>query len=1021
MEQGFLLPKTEPKLIAMHVTPDKKQYTKWKLLCLLFCIGFATAGMAQQNKLSIKGILVNETGEIVPNATVHIANKDSSFSKQVKADDKGIFSFYNLNPGDYHIRVSSVGYVPAANNEIRYDGNNVLTFTFNLTSVSSKLNEVVVVGYGTDSRKNISSSITSVSSEDFNKGVYSDPLQMLQGKVAGLTITRSGDPNVGSSILLRGPSTLRDGANEPLVVIDGVPGADINSVAPGDIATIDVLKDAAATAIYGNRGANGILMVTTKRAKKGQARLAYDGYVSMDKVSKRIEMLSGDQVYQFLANNSQSLSPKDDLHANTDWQKAVQRSTAMSTNHNLSMSGGNQGTVYAASLNYFKQEGILKNSGVERVTGRLFLEQQAFDNKLKLGFNVMNSVNNATTNPAQATVLSQSLRYLPTVPVYNPDGTYFENRDHSGYYNPVALQNNAFEKDVTNNLLASFTAALKLPAGFSYNLSATYKNTSIDTKQYLTSYLGVMGIGVLGGQATRTFYKNNSKIFENFLNYENKFGDHSIKALIGYSYQKDVNGDGFTASNSNFISDDLSYNYLGSGSPAASYAYNWGPNSYREKYLISDYGRLNYNYADKYLLQASIRHDGSSVFGINNRWGYFPSASAAWRVINENFMNRQRIFNDLKLRVGYGVTGNSNGIDVLTPLQLIGPFGTEQGPGLNGPVSVIGVLQNPNPDLRWEKTTMVNAGLDFALLKNRLSGTLEVYSKTTSDLIWNYTTPTFVVTKATANVGKMRNTGIELTLNGAVVDNKNFSWNSSLNLSHNLNKIVSLTNSIFILDSINTASGTGAGQSVSWLQLLKPGLPIGQFFTFKYAGKDANGITQFYDHTGKVVTDLTTLSNSIDYYRLGNAQPKLQLGWSNSFRYKNFDLSVFVRSTIGNKIYNQTRAELFRPSTVTTYNIPVAAFNESVKDAYDNFNSSRFLENGSYLRLDNATLGYTFKKPVKSIQSIRLYATGNNLFVITNYSGIDPEVSLSGLTPGIDVSSYYPKIRSFMFGANITF
>jgi iron complex outermembrane receptor protein len=530
-----------------------------------------------------------------------------------------------------------------------------------------------------------------------------------------------------------------------------------------------------------------------------------------------------------------------------------------------------------------------------------------------------------------------------------------------------------------------------------------------------------MGIGVAGGQATRTSYKNNSKIFENFLNYENKFGAHSVKALIGYSYQKDVNGDGFTASNSNFISDDLSYNYLGSGSPASSYAYNWGPNSYREKYLISDYGRLNYNYADKYLLQASIRHDGSSVFGANYRWGYFPSASAAWRVINENFMNSQHIFNDLKLRVGYGVTGNSNGIDVLTPMQLIGPFGTEQSPGFNGPSGATGVVQNANPNLRWEKTAMVNAGLDFALLKNRISGTLEVYSKTTSDLIWSYTTQTFVITKTTANVGKMRNTGIELSLNVAAVDTKNFSWNSSLNLSHNLNKIVSLTNSIFILDSINTAGATGAGQTNATLQLLKPGLPIGQFFTFKYAGKTDDGITQLYDRNGKVVTDFTKISNSVDYYRFGNAQPKLQLGWSNSFRYKNFDLSVFVRSTIGNKIYDQTKAELFRPSTVTTYNIPVAAFNESVKDAYDNFNSSRFLENGSYLRLDNATLGYTFRKPAKSIQSIRLYATGNNLFVITNYSGIDPEVSLSGLTPGIDVSSYYPKIRSFMFGANITF
>ena len=1021
MEQGSLLPETEPKLIAMHETPNKKRYTNRLFLCLLFCLGFASAGMAQQNKLSIKGILVNETGEIVPNATVYIANKDSSFSKQVKADDKGIFSFYNLSPGDYHIRVSSVGYVTAANNDIRYDGNNVLTFTFNLSAVSSKLNEVVVVGYGTDSKRNLTSSITSVGSEDFNKGVYSDPLQMLQGKVAGLTITRSGDPNVGSSIVLRGPSTLRDGANEPLVVIDGVPGADINSVAPGDIASIDVLKDAAATAIYGNRGANGILMVTTKKAKKGQARIAYDGYVSMDKVSNRIEMLTGDQVSQFLANNNQALSPKDDQHANTDWQKAIQRSTAVSQNHNISVSGGNGNTMYAGSVNYFKQEGILKNSDVERVTGRLFLEQTALDNKLKLGFNVINGINNATINPLQATMMSQALRYLPTVPVYNADGTYFENTNHSGYYNPVALQNNAFEKDETKNLIGSFTASLKLPAGFSYNFNASYKSTQTDTKSYTTSYLNTVGVsGVANGQANRTTYKNTSKILETFLNYEKKFGDHSVKVLAGYSYQKDVNGDGFAASNANFISDVLSYDYLGNGNTPPTYAINWGANKYREKLLISDYGRLNYSYADKYLLQASIRHDGSSVFGANNQWGIFPSASAGWRIINENFMSKQHIFNDLKLRVGYGITGNSNGIDALTALQYYGNSGTELFYYRGNYITPIGVLQNANPNLKWEKTAMLNAGLDFALWKNRISGTFEVYSKTTSDLIWDYPVSNRVVNKITANAGKMRNTGVELTVNVEAVNTKDFTWTSSLNMSHNFNKIISLTNNIYILDSINTASAGGAGLSNSTLQLLKPGLPVGQFFVFKYAGKTDDGRTQFYDHTGKIVDSISKLSNSVDYYRFGNAQPKVQLGWSNAFRYKNFDLNLFLRGTFGNKIYNQTKAELFRPSTVATYNIPVAAFNESIKDVNDNFNSDRFLESGSYLRLDNATLGCTFKNPIKSVQSIRLYATANNLFVITSYSGIDPEVNLSGLTPGIDVSSYYPKIRSFMFGLNIT-
>lgn len=1004
-----------------NTTPGKK-YLLWSCWCLLLCAGLPIAGMAQQPKLSIRGNLQTETGNAVPNATVLITNKDSSFSRQVKADEEGVFAVYGLKPGDYSINISSVGYASARYRNIHYDGNKVLTLTFNLTSTSNQLSEVVVVGYGTDSKRNLTSSITSVTAEAFNKGVYSDPLQILQGKVAGLTITRSGDPNVSASILLRGPSTLRDGANAPLVVIDGVPDADIDAVAPGDIATIDVLKDAAATAIYGNRGANGILMITTRKGKKGQPRIAYDGYVSIDKVSNRIEVMNSAQIQDFLAKNNQALSAADDGGADTDWQKVIQRNKAQSQSHNISVSGGSNNTMYAASGNYFKQEGIMIGSKVERYTGRLVIEQQALNNNLKLGFNVINSVNDATSSPAQGSAMSQALKYLPTVTPYRADGTYFENRDHNGYYNPLALMNNYSGKEQSKNLIANVNALVKLPAGFSYSLSASYKSSQSDSKSFRTGYYALIGQGNAGGEASRSSYSNRSSILETYLNYDKTFGEHTIKALVGYSYQKDVSGDGFAASNANFPSDDLSYYWLGWGNTPASYAIDWGSNRYREKLLISDYGRLNYSYADKYLLQASIRHDGSSVFGANQRWGIFPSVSAGWRIIEERFMRKQHLFDDLKLRVGYGITGNSNGIDALTPLQIYGSRGTEYFFYEGSWIIPIGVTQNANPDLKWEKTATLNAAIDFSLLKRRISGTLEVYSKTTSDLIWDYpvSTTRYPVNKITANAGKMRNTGIELTLNVEAVHGKDFTWSSSLNLSHNYNKIVSLTNDIYILDSINTAGAGGAGQSGGTIQLLKPGLPIGQFFLFKYAGKSDDGRTQFYDKSGKVQTDLTSLRNSVDYYQLGNAQPKMQIGWSNSFSYKNFDLSIFLRSTLGNKIYNQTRAELWRPSTVTWYNIPVSAKDESVTDVYSNFSSDRFIESGSYVRLDNATLGYTFKNPLKSIQSARIYVTGNNLFVITGYSGIDPEVNLSGLTPGIDNSSYYPKFRSFMFGLNVT-
>lgn len=935
------------------------------------------------------------------------------------------------------------------------EGNNTLVFSFvgyqkqevligNRTSINvsmkvenQSLDEVVVVGYGTQSRKNLTSAITTIKPEDLNKGAISDIGQLLQGKVPGLNITRSGDPNRAAAIILRGASSLRDGAQSPLFVIDGVPGADISLIAPDDIATMDILKDAAATAIYGNRAANGVIMVTTKRANKGQMQVSYSSYMAIDKVSKQYEMMDANQLKTFLTKNGQALSPEDDLGANTNWQDAVQRNSAISQNHNISFGGGNENTVYNASLNYFDQEGIVKSSALNRVVARLSIEQKAFNDNLKLGLSVTNSVSDAKLVPYRNTVLAQMLTYLPTVPVHNADGSFYDNFNKSSYYNPVSLIENAQERLKYKSLLGTFFAQLKLPLGFTYDVKLSYQNFQTNYGAYYNSYYtqyynnirstpeppgNPSFITLVGanGLATRNAYQNTQSLLETYLTWDKQIGDHSINAVLGYSWQESINGEGFQATSTNFPVDAVGYNNLSLGNPYAvnSFRVNYGGDNYQQVRLISDFGRLNYNYKNKYLVQASVRRDGSSVFGLNKQWGYFPAVGLAWRIDQEPFMDKQNVFTELKLRASHGVTGNSLGFSPYTTKLIYGNVGTFYYNGSQ--LSAIGALQNENPDLGWEKTATSNLGIDFAILKGKVSGTLEVYNKTTSDLIWTYPVSTVLYPNGslTANVGKMSNKGVEFTLNVNPIKTKNFSWNTTLNIAHNKNMIESLSNATLKSDSIKIVQPDGAGQTGETVQLIVAGQPIGQFFTYEYAGKDANGVSQYYNAKGELTTKPISVK---DYKALGNAQPQLLLGWSNNFTYKNFDLNIFMRAVLGNKIMNITRADLFRPSTARFTNIPVEVAEESANDFNSYRYSSRFLENGSYLRLDNATLGYSLKNITKNIKRIRLYASVNNLFVITGYKGIDPEINQGGTAPGVDANNFYPKTRTFLFGVSASF
>jgi len=989
----------------------------------------AENSMVSQQKKEISGTVKDNSGAPIPGATVLI--KGTSTGTITDMDGKFKFSV----PGDSKILV--ISFVGMKTQEIALTGQAQINVVMEEETVG--IEEVVAVGYGRSSRKNLSSAVTSVKSDDLNRGAISDVGQLLQGKVPGLNISSSGDPTRKATIIMRGASTLNS-SQSPFYVIDGIPGADISLVAPDDIVSVDVLKDAAATSIYGNRAANGVIMITTRKGNKDKEQVAYNGYVGFENVSNQLDMMDAAQLRAFMTKNNMSFSPEDDQGGNTNWQKVIQRDVALSTSHNLSYSGGSKNSNYIASVTYIDKQGVLLSSNQNRIVARLAVEQMAFNDKVKFGINITNSNTKDTKVPQRNSALLQAAKYLPVTNSKKEDGTYFENFNHSGYFNPLAIIEQADDDSKINNLLGNFTTEVKLPFGLTYNLNVAYQRNSSLNGVYYNSYYAknynsaqfynnpeppsthsIINFGS-NGLANRSTYQSTNVIFENYLTWNKEIGKNSINAVVGYSWQDNTLGDGFMASNTNFPVDDVSYNNLALGnySTISGYKVDFGDlNAYQRTRLISDFARLNYNYDSKYLLQASIRRDGSSVFGENKKWGYFPSIGAAWRIDKESFMQSQSIFSDLKLRASYGVTGNSSGFDAYTAQFIMGGLGTFYYNGQQ--MAAFGPNKAANQDLEWEKTSTQNLGLDFTVLNGKLSGYIEVYNKKTNGMIYSYAVNPVLVPAGsiTANGGEMSNKGIEVSLNTTPVSTKDFTWTSNVNLAHNKNVIEKLTNSLFLGgDSVRITQPDGGGQTGSTLQILKEGKPIGQFFTLEYAGKNAEGVSQYVAKDGSLTTNPGI---GTDYHYLGSPQPKLLLGWTNDFKYKNWDLNIFIRGVFGNKIFNATRADLFRPSTAHSSNILVDAGNESPTDLNVYKYSSRFIEDGSYIRLDNATLGYNFKNLGSYVKTLRIYSSVNNLFVITKYSGIDPEVEQGGIAPGVDSNNFYPKTRTVLFGVKATF
>lgn len=989
----------------------------------MLTLALALCGFTAQAAI-VKGTVTDQSGEPLIGATVMLAG--SSVGTATDAD--GNFSI-DAEQGKT-LKVSYVGYVTK---DVKVKGNNLSII---LSEDNALLEEVVVVGYGTMKRKDLTGSITTVDSKELNVGSYTDPGQLLQGKVPGLVVVQNSDPNGGvNSMTLRGASTL-SGDSSPLYVVDGIPDVNLNLIPPSDIESIDVLRDASATAIYGSKAANGVIIVTTKKGSEGAARVTYTGYVSWEKIANDHKMMTADQLRTYAADNG--INIPNDRGCDTNWAKEVQR-TGFATNHDVSISGGTKSTSYSVSLNYMKRDGIIKGVGNNLFTGRAYVETKTLKDRLTLGVGINGNIRKEWGVPRDiqgSSVYEGMYYYSPLVPVRNEDGSWYQDLTISQNYNPMSL---IYEnKSMTTFKRLQFTgkASLKIIEGLFLNANFNYETQNRHYKSYTSTE---SQNSTRHGEASREVQDNWVKLMEIYGNYDKEFGEnHKLAVMLGYSWEeKKLNG-GFGAKGYNFYDDTLGWNNIGMANNWDTDPV-WGKDENHTK-MISFYGRVNYSLMSRYLFQAAVRRDGASVFGANNRWATFPSASVAWRISEESFLRDNTWLNDLKLRVGWGQSGNAKGFDIYTARFFYDSSARfdHVDPVTGAVTSYKGLTaaRNVNDDLRWETTTMLNIGLDFSFLNGRIGGTIEYYNKDTKDMIWDYpvSTAIYPVNTMTANVGKMNNRGVELMIQAYPVQTKEFTWNTSLNFSHNRNEVVSVSNSEFNAGVLNRYDPHLPGLSQGCnTQRIVEGKPIGSFYLWDWAGYNDAGISTFYryDSEGNHILNedgsyATTMEpGEDDRIYMGNAQPKLTMGWDNRLNWKNWDLDIFFTGVFGQKIFNEPHAYFSYVGSISQgKNVMASVVDDQLPtDGLAHYPSQRYLENGSYFKLASLTLGYTFRNCFNGwLKDIRLYVSGNNIFTITGYSGRDPEINLGGLEPGHDTrNDHYPRTRQIIVGATVNF
>ncbi|MES2647450.1 MAG: TonB-dependent receptor [Bacteroidota bacterium] len=962
----------------------------------------------------VTGIVTDEAGLPLENVSVSIKN-----GAGVSTDKTGRYTI--TVPSDKTILTFSfVGYTSE-----ELEAGNSGQLNVSLKTITNKLNDVIVVGYGTQRQKDLTGAVSTISSKGFNRGPVMSPQQAIQGKLAGVNISQnSGKPGGSNTIRIRGGTSLT-GSNDPLYVIDGVPistsagvaqanirgnGTDVfdqeptnplMTLNPDDIESVTVLKDASATAIYGSRGANGVIVITTKKGIAGNAKVTFGASTGLSKVANTLDVLSADQYRDEI--NKLGL-PLDDKGSNTNWQDQIYR-TAVSQDYNLALSGGSAKTTYRASLGYGKQEGIMIGSDLKRANARININHAAlndrllFDMRVNYGQTASNSapVSNTVGSEAGTSMNYESYVFNPTYPIYDANGNFNHVRPYR--VNPVSFSTDVLDELTNNRFLGNLSTTLKILKPLSFNVNLGYTKQNINRNSYIAKS-NILGEG-LGGYASVQKLEDYSRLLETVIRFNNKFGSHTIDAIAGYSHQYFVNeGDRSTASG--FLSDEFKWYSLQAARTVGSV------NTFKQSNtLISFYGRINYNFDDRFLVTGTLRRDGSSRFGEGNKWGMFPSGSVAWRLSNEKFFH-SNVFNDVKLRVSYGTTGNQE-IGNLNSITTLGA--TNTGYIIGGErITTVLPQQYANPNLRWEQTAQFNAGVDFAMFKSRFHGSIDYYIKKTTDLLLRLPVPSpTAVSTQLANVGSVQNKGIEVDLGGTLIDKKDFTWESNINVSWNKNEVLSLSNDQYKGNNIQIAPLQGAGLSGVFAQLIMPGQPLGTFYGRSFLG--IKGGKEELSATDTII---------------GNAQPDFIFGFNNTFSYKNFSLAFTLRGSVGNDVFNLTGNNLGYTSNLPGRNVFVSAVTSGVGRDQPKRYSSRWIEDGSFARLDNITLAYNIPlKSLKFVSGARVYLTGQNLLLITNYSGLDPEVnseiSGTGVAPlGVDYLAY-PRAKTVSLGLTVNF
>lgn len=971
---------------------------------------FFTSAMAQ-NK-TITGT-VTDSKDRQPLIGVSVAVKGTAIGASTGAD--GTFRL-SVPESATTLVFSYLGYV---SQDVNITGR--ATVNVSLEPSSTSLSEVVVVGYGTQRAKDVTGSVSSIGNKEFNKGVINSPEQLLQGKVSGVQVTpASGEPGAGINIRIRGTTSVRSG-NNPLFVVDGVPldGSNIsegaadygtgsasarnplNFLNPADIENITVLKDASSAAIYGSRGANGVVLITTKKGKAGQDNLNFTTSFSSASALKTYDVMDASQFLSQAANTGADPVALN-KGANTDWQDVILR-TGLTQNYSLGFGGGTERTLYRLSVSHAAQTGIMENSGLDKTTARLNASHELLNNRVKIDMQLTASrlddeyTSNGDNAGFLGNLLGAALAANPTVPINDPNNPsgFTQSAD---FRNPAAVLALIKEGSITNKVLGNIGLNWDIVSGLKYKFNGGFDNSNSTRKIGISRLLDFDGIKDRG-RAINSNRELGSYLLEHTLNYNTAIGDiHTFDALAGFSYQKFSNK-GFFLDARNFLTDEIPYsdNIDGVNNDGNNKAFFAGSDRTGSE-LQSYFGRVNYSLMSKYLLTATLRADGSSKFGANNKYGYFPSLAAAWRISEESFLP-ENLFSELKLRAGWGITGNQEFPGGITRAAF----------QVNSSGSIT-QRNNPNPDITWEETEQISVGVDFGILNGKLSGSVDYFDKTTEDLLTqvSYAQPAAVEFKWINLPGQVKNKGFEFSLNYNAIKSDNFSWDVNANASFLKNKVTNFGNTIIPTGNIN-----GQGLSGAYAQRIADGLPLGAFYLPVFEGYDADGLAIY--------------PNDAAFQYVGSALPKNTYGLNNSFAYKNLSLSFFLNAVTGFYVYNNTANALFtkgslkngRNVTVDAATSPEGALNAPEV-------STRFLEKGDFLRLSNATLSYRFPMVNnKYVKGMSMNLTGQNLFLITNYSGVDPEVNTdknrNGVPSlGIDYTSY-PSARIFTFGASFDF